>query len=249
MISQKFQFFVIVLFVAALFAGHVPGACGAEAAGRVVTYSAPLGEAGGGDFEIIAGRQKVDTYTARVLDAPFAGKQFDYGGNYAFANFDMAGRVTVRIRCRRSLKDVVIRPQTPPVAHRVVDDNTIELTLEGPRKLSIEPDGKKAPLLLFANPLEAGRPKQGDPGVIYYGPGVHKPGKISLASGQTLYLAGGAVVKAEVLAQGDNIRILGRGILDGSDWEWRRGPVGYLVSIRGCKNFEISGVTLRGSPH
>ena len=71
----------------------------------------------------------------------------------------------------------------------------------------VEPDGRKGPLLLFANPLETDTPKQGDPNVVYFGPGVHKPEKIALQSGQTLYLAGGALVKAEVLAQGSNITI------------------------------------------
>ena len=45
---------------------------------------------------------------------------------------------------------------------------------------------------------------------------------------QTLYLAGGAVVKGGVLAQGENIRIVGRGILDGSDYEWRKGPTPHV---------------------
>jgi hypothetical protein len=78
---------------------------------------------------------------------------------------------------------------------------------------------------------------------------VHKPEKIVLQSNQTLYLAGGAVVKAEVLVQGANIRICGRGILDGSDWEWRKGPVGNLIAIRNSANVEVNGITLRGSAH
>ena len=32
----------------------------------------------------------VDVYTARTLDAPFAGKQWDFGGPYGFANFGVA---------------------------------------------------------------------------------------------------------------------------------------------------------------
>jgi hypothetical protein len=78
---------------------------------------------------------------------------------------------------------------------------------------------------------------------------VLKPEKIVLQSKQTLYLAGGAVVKAEVIAEGTNIRIRGRGILDGSDWEWRRGPVGNLIAIRNSADVEIDGITLRGSSH
>ena len=103
--------------------------------------------------------------------------------------------------------------------------------------------------MLFINPLERNVPKPDDEGVIFYGPGVHEPEKIVLNSNQTLYLAGGAVVKAEVLAQGSNIRICGRGILDGSDWEWRKGPVGNLIAIRNSTDVEVNGITLRGSSH
>jgi hypothetical protein len=218
-------------------------------AGQVVTYPAPAGEGGAGDFQVWANDRKVDTYGARVLDPPFAGKQYDYGGPYSFASFDMAGRATVRIICRRSLRNVVIRPQTPAVPMILVDDHTLTFTLDGPRKLSIEPDGRKAPLLLFANPLETQRPQPNDPGVVFFGPGIHEPDKITLGNNQMLYLAGGAVVKAEVLVEGTNVRITGRGILDGSGWEWRKGPVGNLIAIRNSRDVEVSGITLRGSAH
>ncbi len=143
----------------------------------------------------------------------------------------------------------VVGPESAGVRMTVVDDHTLSLTLDQPRKFSIEPDGKKGPLLLFANPLETDIPKQGDANVVYFGPGVHKPEKIALKSDQTLYLAGGAVVKAEVLAEGSNIKIRGRGILDGSDWEWRKGPVGNLIAIRNCTEVEVRDITLRGSSH
>ena len=216
---------------------------------KVVTYPTPASETLSADYEVKAAGQKVDVYLARVLDPPFAGKEWDHGGSYSFANFDMSGPVVVRIVSKRSLRDVVIRPQSPEIQPTLEDDHTLSLTLDRPRKLSIEPDGKKGPLLLFANPIETDTPKQDDKGVVYFGPGVHKPEKIVLQSNQTLYLAGGAVVKAEVLAEGANIRIHGRGILDGSDWEWRKGPLGNLIAIRNSTDVEVNGITLRGSSH
>jgi len=188
-------------------------------------------------------------YMARVLDPPFAGKEWDYGGSYSFASFDASGPVTIRIVSKRPLGNVAIRPLSSAVRSTLVDDHTLNLTLDQPRKLSVEPDGKKGPLLLFANPLETDAPKPDDKDVIYFGPGVHKPERILLQSNQTLYIAGGAVVKAEVLAEGTNIRIRGRGILDGSDWEWRKGPVGNLIAIRNSADVEVTGITLRGSAH
>jgi len=216
---------------------------------KVITYPAPDDETLSIDYEVQAAGQTVDVYAARVLDPPFAGKEWDYGGDYSFANFDMSGRVVVRIVSKQSLHNVVIRPQTLGIKPELENDHTMTLVLDRPRKLTIEPDGKKGPLLLFANPLETDPPKLGDEGVVYFGPGVTKPEKIVLESNQTLYLAGGAVVKAEVLAKGNNIHICGRGILDGSDWEWRKGPIGNLIAIRGSSDVDIGGITLRGSSH
>jgi len=220
----------------------------ASAGAEVVTYPAPPEEASD-EYEVLVEGQRVDVYAARTLDPPFAGKRWDFGGPYSFANFDMSGRVVVRIVSKRSLRDVVIRPQSRGIEPVIEDDHTITLTLDEPQKLSIEPDGRSGPLLLFANPLEMDAPNPDDPGVVFFGPGLHKPEKITLGSDQTLYLAGGAVVKAEVFAEGENIRICGRGILDGSDWEWRKGPVGNLIAIRSSQDVEISDITLRGSSH
>lgn len=216
---------------------------------EVITYPAPSEEALSDDYQVSVEGQEVDIYTARTLDPPFAGKKWDFGGPYAFANFDMSGRVVVRIVSKRSLQNVIIRPISKGIQPILEDDHTMTLTLDRPEKLSIEPDGKNGPLLLFANPLEIDAPKPDDPGVIFFGPGLHKPEKIMVRSNQTLYLAGGAVVKAEVSVEGANIRIRGRGILDGSDWEWRKGPVGNLIAIRNSQDVEISGITLRGSSH
>ena len=224
------------------------GLCGGSAFAGVVTYLAPPGEVLSEDYQVWAGGQKVDVYAARTLDPPFAGKGRDYGGPYSFANFDLKGKVEVRITSKRSLRDTVIRPARPDVKLSVEDDHTLILSLPGPRKLSIEPDGKKGPLLLFANPREKGTPKPNKPGVIFFGPGIHTPGKIVLTDRQTLYLAGGAVVKGGVLAQGNNIRITGRGILDSSDYEWRKGPYNVTLGIRGT-NVLVEGITIRGSSH
>jgi hypothetical protein len=218
------------------------------ASAKVVTYPAPPGEPLSGDYEVWAGGKKVDVYTARVLDPPFAGKEWDFGGPYAFANFDMKGRTTVRVTSKRSLRDVVIRPASAAIRFQLTDAHTLTFTLDRPRKVSLEPDGKNGPLLLFANPLETGAPRGGAPRLIYFGPGVHQPGRIDVTNGQTLHLAGGAVVKGAIAARGNNIRIVGRGLLDGSDYEWRKGPYNFTLGINGT-NVLVEGITIRGSSH
>ena len=136
-----------------------PTLCTVPASGEVALYRAPQGEVLSTDYQVWVDGKQVDVYTARVLDPPFAGKQWDYGGPYSFANFDMAGDVKVRITSKRSLRNTMIRPVSKGVMPQIEDDHTLTIHLDRPRKLSIEPDGKKGPLLLFANPMEENPPK------------------------------------------------------------------------------------------
>ena len=218
------------------------------AAATVKVYPAPKEEPLSTDYQVRIGKQAVDVYTARVLDPPFAGKGRDYGGPYSFCNFDVKGAVDIRISSTNSLRNTVVRPAAVKVRTRLEGDHVLVLSLSGPCKLSLEPNGKRGPLLLFANPLESQPPKPKKADVIYFGPGIHKAGRIELTNNQTLYLAGGAVVKGGIDAHGENIRIQGRGILDGSDWEWTKGPTPFVVLIRGT-NIDISGITIRGAWH
>ena len=221
---------------------------GNSAAAAVVLYPAPKGEPLSADYQVRIKAQPVDVYIARVLDPPFAGNGHDYGGPYSFCNFDVEGAVDVQISSTKSLRNIVVRPATTKVKTRLEDDHTLVVSLPGPCKLSIEPEGKRGPLLLFANALEKDLPKKGAANVIYFGPGVHQAGKIFVTNDQTLYLAGGAVVKGGIEAKGQNIHIRGRGILDGSDWEWTKGPTSFVVLIQGT-NVEVNGITIRGAWH
>ena len=213
----------------------------------VVTYSTPPAEVLSQDYEVWADGKRVDVCRARVLDAPFSKWGRNYGGPYSFANFDMSGRVTVRIIAKRSLAFTIIRPQTAKVQLDHVETNQITVTLDGPQKISIEPDGKNGPLLLFANPLETKRPEPDAPGVIYFGPGLHNAGVIHANSGQTVYLAGGSLVKGAIVAHGSNVCVCGRGMLDGSDYAWTEGPTDATIDVH-ATNVEIGGITIRGAP-
>jgi hypothetical protein len=221
-----------------------PALAGSIPRATVVTYPAPAGEKLSEDYTVEADGKPVSVYAARTLDEPFAGKQWNFGGPYSFASFDFEGRVRVRVTAKKPLGRVVVRPESFGLKPAVQGD-TLTLDLDRPRKVSIEPDGKNGPLLLFANPLETSRPKEGAPDVIWFGPGIHKPERLKVGSGQTLYIAGGAVVKGGVQVTGKNVRVLGRGILCGNDWPWTRGP-GNLIGLQDASDVRIDGVILRG---
>jgi len=91
-------------------------------------------------------------------------------------------------------------------------------------------------LAIFANPLEENIPSSDAPGVVFYEPGVHNIGEIILQSNQTIYIAGGAVVNANIRGDNlENVRIMGRGCLNGN------------MRINTSKNVEVNGIFIRST--
>lgn len=216
----------------------------------VTIYPAPSNEILSKDYKLEVNGKPVDIYLAKIADIEnrpdWTLNPEDVGGPYSFSYFDISGEVTVKITSlNKPLDKLVIRPLSAGILPSI-KGNTLTFTIKKPCKLSIEPEGRLEPLLIFANPPEINAPKQGDPNVTYFGPGIHKPEKIKLSSGQTLYIAGGAIVKGGVDVSGDNIKIMGRGILCGNDWPWQKGP-GSMIRMHEATNVTVEGIILRGS--
>lgn len=165
----------------------------------------------------------------------------------SMAYFDFSGKVEVMIKKNNGLmKQVNIRPTALGIQPKV-NGNTITFYLDKPSKLSIEIDGDRLHNLhLFANAIEKDKPDPKDPNVIYFGPGVHQPhdqpGDVyHISSGKTVYIDGGAIVKAKFLIQdANNVSIRGRGII----MQPERG-----VEIRNSKNVTIEGLTFINPSH
>lgn len=205
---------------------------------QLVTYPAPEGEAVSSDYHVQVNGRPVDVYLAKTQH---------HDKKYFFATFDFSGHVDVRVTASASLEKAVILPESCGIVPSLKTAGMLEFTARQPFRISIERDGMNSPLLLFGNPVEEHAPQQGDPGVVYFGPGSHKPGKIRLTSNQTLYVAGGAVVKGGVEAHGENIKILGRGIMDGSDYPHGAGPTRFMLHLDTCQNVIVQDVIVRGA--
>ena len=221
-----------------------------EDATKLTIYPAPKGEILSEDYTLEVNGQPVDIYLAKIADVENPDSWLlqpeDVGGPYSFTYFDFSGEVTIKITSlKKSLDNLVIRPLSAGIVPEVTE-NTLTFTINEPCKLSIEPEGRIEPLILFANAPELNLPDKEDENVIYFGPGIHKPERIELSSGQTLYIAGGAIVKGGVAVKGDNIKIKGRGILCGNDWAWRKGP-GRMIGMNEATNVIVEGIILRGS--
>lgn len=194
---------------------------------------------------------------ARTQDSPWNFRaKGDHGGEYAFTSFAMDKPVRLTVR------STVAKPRRPPVLDQVrilpsgapvkvvrTTPEAVELLVEKPCKFSVEPNGKEHPLLVFARAPERNLPDFKDPKVKVVGPGVVAPpgGKLTLQDGETLYLRPGTVLKAGLeLHRVGNIRICGRGVIDGSDFPWGRQPTPCVIRMLSCRNVRVEGVTIVG---
>jgi polygalacturonase len=211
---------------------------------KLVLYPAPKGMAVTTDFTVTIDGRPLDLYTVETF----------HGGSAFFANFDFSGSVDVVVHSRRPAAGTVIRPAQNALQLRI-ENNDIIFTLNHPGQLTIEVDGIERVLHLFANPIETHPPKAGAPGVIYFGPGVYDVTGLKLTNNSTLYIAGGAVLRAHQstdghsdfidVAEATGVRICGRGIIDlgGVPHHTQKGIV-----LTHAENISLEGITLLDAP-
>jgi len=209
----------------------------------VTIYPAPEGVELSNDYKVTVNGHPLDIYTSPIWAPEYAPS---FGGPYSYAYFDLTGKAQVSITTDKPLDKLAIRPQSLGIKP-TVKGKTLTFDLTSPCRFSVEPDGKAGPLLLFVNPPQAQKPDPNDPDVRYFGPGLHKAGAINLTSGQTLFLDGGAVVVGGIHATGENIRICGRGILDGLSYERFKGPTWSPIMLDNCQHVNIEGIILKDS--
>lgn len=249
----------------------------------VVTYEKPAGYTlptgvtndSEGKYTVTVNDEIVDLYPAQ------AGLEADTqkSAKSAFGYFDFSEPVTVKVTTDFDFESVVVRPLSLGIEPEI-DGKTITFTLTAPSNISIEYDGNlKENLHLFSNYIES--PDFGDADIHYVEPGSHSPKDILntltegtanvvyfepgvhilpsseifyIPSNTTIYIAGGAVVYGRLHAEdATNIRIIGRGIVNGSKLDRRAdfgdGPESYLMRFVRCTNVEVDGIILQDSPH
>ena len=226
--------------------------CAQLAFAQVVTYSAPSGVSMSGDYIVKVGGKNIPVYRSGSPGALPQPAPYDKTTDLcSFATFDFSGSAQVEITSPvYPLGNAVVRPASKGVVPSVTGGVMRFTVTKAFSHLSIEPNGKHQPLLLFANPIDVNVPAPDAPGVVYLGPGLHK-GLISLSSNQTLYLAGGAVLQGGVFAKGKGITIRGRGIVDGlpavmankgPQVRWYRDA---MVCGQDCTNLRVEGIILK----
>lgn len=270
---KRYLFPVIVLVISAQ----------SSLAGHVLTWPAPEGEPASPDYEVLVNGTPVFCYTSYQFADNLKGDEpVTMAGRpvspVSFCSFDFSGEVEVEVRMLDNLRragvrtdGIVVRPLSLGI-RPVVKSDRFCFRVDKPCQLSIEPGGSlQHPLHIFANPPETHIPRKNDPKVRYFGPGVHNVRDLSLNSGETLYIAGGAVVnlaleessklgKPEMLYGQElfttgplcdtngkkDVTIRGRGILCGRK-ALEKNQRGELLRLSFIDNLKVEGVILRES--
>ncbi len=162
----------------------------------------------------------------------------------SMCSFDFSGEVEVAVTPNKNqINTARIRPLSHNITHKIAG-NTLYFKLKKPVNLSVEINGDIFHNLhLFANPIDDFKVNKEDRNLIYFGPGVHEVpgGKLKIASGKTVYVAGGAVIKGQLLvSEARDVKIMGRGIIDFS--------VRGAVQIERSRNILVEGLALTQCP-
>lgn len=269
MSSQNFK----VYFLAAVALLFVNSGYGAKKS-PVTIYQAPPGEILSLQYRVSVAGKEVPVYVAKIApeDAERRWKAMDdkknsadYFDTGAFAYFDLLSSTTVKVTVPVKVNSAKILPSSLGIIP-VIKGNSISFPAKTTGNLTIEINGEWIRSLhIFINPPEVNPPKADDPNVIYFGPGIHEITHLVVGDNKTLYIAGGAIVRAiikpeeqfrisgysglrtyssSIQLQGNNITVRGRGIIDASGCTTHSRN---MLMVRGS-NINIEGIILRDSP-
>lgn len=228
-----------------------------------MTISLGLSARGKTMFEVKMDDKKVTVYDLKVSpqDSLWRMKGMDdkKGSKdiYEWAAFcykEINSPAVIKVKAPMDVTSAKVLPTSrgivPQIKGREISFNAIP----GDR-LTLEVNGDEYHSLhIFANKIEENPIDPSDPNVIYYGPGVHYVSRIVVHSGQTLYIAPGAVLYGEMFQRepggayspvisliGDDIKVKGSGIVDGSLCDIHTTN---LLYVNGS-NISIEGIILR----
>lgn len=168
--------------------------------------------------------------------------------HYAVLTLD-GPETRVRVTTAQPFKKAVVRPLRPD---RGITSglNELEITLRAGEKVAfLSDDSTEHPLFLLAN---ARIPRPGRVTHYYEGGRVHTPGRVTLHTGDRVYIEEGAVVVGQFDARdSEDIHITGNGILLGTPLHARKDSLPgtrCMVRFIACRNISVSGLTIVDGP-
>jgi hypothetical protein len=200
---------------------------------QVTTWKSPTGFSSEKYYQV-----KVNGVEVPVYDTPVA----------SYILFDFTGDAKVEVNTIYDVRWVDIRPLQRNLKPDYTGDNSFQFNLKSAGNLSVELNGRirQQPLFVFAGEPEKDRPSKTDKNVIWFEAGkLYENVKLELQDNQTVYIEGGAVVQGYIFAEGKkNLKICGRGILDGSLNKTTPGNNNRFIHFRDCENVTVDGITL-----
>lgn len=218
------------------------------------------------EYTVKINGKEIQTNTCRVSKEPFNRRwpghqrQIEQSELAAFVSAETDEPLNFEIITEKAFENVAVRPSSLGIKPEI-DGKSIKFRLEKAAYFTVEPFGRHEALHIFVDESRNFDIKHDD--VIYFGKGEHDVGTIELKSNQTLFIDEGAVVYASVKAvDADNIKILGKGILDNSrnkeeilfeaneennDTAVDNAKRTHTIQLEYCANILIDGITIRDS--
>lgn len=222
------------------------------------------------DYKVYVNDELVQLNTARVSAYPFnrrwPGHQRDINQTELvnFLSMEADEEFELKIIPKTPSLSLKIRPRSLEAKAKLYANG--EIVIKVPKnagQFTVEPYCRNHALHVFVDPISNYNVDKNNDSVLYFGAGEHDVGDIYLKSNQTIFIDEGAVVYATIFGlHVENIKILGRGILDNSknkekilfelnaennqtavDNALRENTINFV----GCKNVQIDGITIRDS--
>ncbi len=175
-----------------------------------------------------------------------------YGDNYRrFCEFAFSGEpVRIDIKCNMSFSEYTLIPAIKNIPS-TVNGNVISVYVNEPMQLILRLgdgiDSNNRMLAVFVDPPEENVPDKNSPNVIWVDGWYEAENKeVRLTSGQTLYIAPGAVCNSRVYTDGGNVTICGRGMIR-DPYDTRTPNIqGYNanVMLTNGRNIKIDGIKI-----
>lgn len=161
--------------------------------------------------------------------------------------FDFEGVANIKVTVPGiDLETVTISPVSANIKP-VIDtiNHSVSFTITKPDTYTVTfNDSPQRAVHIFANPIETNKPSKDDENVVYIGPGEWNIESIMLSDNQILYIEGGAVVHGIINASyAKNVKVCGRGIIDGSSFTGWMGKTAYIpLKFDNCDGVEIRDI-------
>lgn len=208
------------------------------------------------DFEVTVNGLPCEVRECRVSAMPFnrpwPGKQRPYAQSESagFLVFSADEAVEIRVRRKKKFEKALIRPLSRQVKAEVENGEAV-FSLREYGSYVLELDDTHNALHIFFDPIK--EYPEAKNATLYFGPGMHFPGVVSLRDNDTVYIDREAIVFGSIFGRGvKNVRIFGGGVIDNS-CEERITENCYEDHTKGtfriydCENIEVSDVIFTNS--